>query len=90
MACSSAVARISRMAASGLRCDPRIICGQAETLLAGAGVRIVTTNSIPYPTNAINVPPLLTTAINELAPPHERLAMRRRVAPKARAQRRYR
>ncbi len=33
----------------------------------GDGARIVTTNSIPHPTNAINVAPLLTTAINELA-----------------------
>ncbi len=44
-----------------------LFADNSEVLLASAGARIVTTNSIPHPTNAINVAPLLTTAINELA-----------------------
>ena len=43
-----------------------LFADNAETLLASAGARIVTTNSVPHPTNAINVAPLLTTAIKEL------------------------
>ena len=38
-------------------------------LLSQPGVRLVTTNSVPHPTNAIDVAPLLADAIRELAAP---------------------
>jgi len=50
-----------------------IFADSSDDLLAKAGARIVSSNSIPHPTNAIDVAPLLVSAIRELAtqPTHQ-------------------
>ncbi len=44
-----------------------IFADQADVALAAAGARIVTTNTIPHPSNAIDVTGLLASAIGDLA-----------------------
>jgi len=40
----------------------------SDSLLAKAGARVVSSSSVPHPTNAIDVAPLLVSAIRELEP----------------------
>ena len=41
-----------------------LFADQADVLLAQAGARVVTSNSVPHPTNSIDLTPLLADAIN--------------------------
>jgi ribose-phosphate pyrophosphokinase len=50
------------MAVHGLFAD------QADVLLARAGARVVTSNSVPHPTNSIDLTVLLADAINQIVP----------------------
>jgi ribose-phosphate pyrophosphokinase len=45
-----------------------VFADNSDKLLAQAGARVVTTNSIPHETNGIDVGNILASAINELAP----------------------
>jgi ribose-phosphate pyrophosphokinase len=44
-----------------------LFADNSDVLVAQAGARVITSNSVPHPTNAIDVEKLLATAINELA-----------------------
>ncbi len=44
-----------------------LFADNSDVLVAQAGARVITSNSVPHPTNAIDVGKLLASAINELA-----------------------
>ena len=45
-----------------------IFADQSDQLLAAAGARVVTSNTVPHPSNALDISALLGAALSELAP----------------------